>query len=149
MILMPWVRFIPWYDIGDITTGAACGGRNAYPSGGPNFTSGFNRDSCCPVICVSLFHVIVFCLLSFDCFFSLTAWYLYYILFDYILPRSYWDQISYLLGIQCYIMFKMYRDLLYKSIKKYFFLIWYHNGNNQYHKNKLIILFIGRSNVTF
>jgi len=43
---------------------------NAYPSGAPDFTS----DSCCPVICVSLFHVIV---LSFDCSFCLTAWYLY------------------------------------------------------------------------
>jgi len=31
---------------------------NAYPSGAPHFTSGFHRGSCCPVICVSLFHVI-------------------------------------------------------------------------------------------
>jgi len=31
---------------------------NAYPSGAPDFTSGFHRGSCCPVICVSLFHVI-------------------------------------------------------------------------------------------
>jgi len=28
-------------------------------SGVPDFTSGFHRGSCCPVICVSLFHVIV------------------------------------------------------------------------------------------
>jgi len=40
-------------------TGAACGARNAYPSGAPGFTSGFHRGSCYPVICVSLFHVIV------------------------------------------------------------------------------------------
>jgi len=43
--------------------GAACGAENAYPPGAPNFTSGFHRGSCCPVICVSLFHVIV---LSFE-----------------------------------------------------------------------------------
>jgi len=36
-------------------TGAACGAGNAYPSGAPDF----HRSSCCPVICVSLFHVIV------------------------------------------------------------------------------------------
>jgi len=40
-------------------TGAACGAGNAYPSATPDFTSGFHRGSCCPVICVSLFHVIV------------------------------------------------------------------------------------------
>jgi len=44
-------------------TGAACGAGNAYPSGTPGFTSGFYRGSCRPVICVSLFHVIV---LSFE-----------------------------------------------------------------------------------
>jgi len=47
----------------DIVTGTACGAENAYPSGAPDFTSGFHRGSCCSVICVSLFHVIV---LSFD-----------------------------------------------------------------------------------
>jgi len=40
-------------------TGAACGAGNAYPSGAPDFTSGFHRGSCCLVICVSLFPVIV------------------------------------------------------------------------------------------
>jgi len=60
MILLSWVRFIPWYEIGDILTGAACGVGNAYPSGAPYFTSGFQRGSCCPVICVSFFHMIVF-----------------------------------------------------------------------------------------
>jgi len=40
-------------------TGAACGVENAYPSGAPDFISGFHRGSCCPVICISLFHVIV------------------------------------------------------------------------------------------
>jgi len=39
--------------------GAACGAENAYPSGAPDFTPGFRRGSCCPVICVSLFHVVV------------------------------------------------------------------------------------------
>jgi len=39
-------------------TGVACGVGNAYPSGAPNFTSGVHRGLCCPVICVSLFHVI-------------------------------------------------------------------------------------------
>jgi len=39
--------------------GTACGAGNAYPSGAPDFTSGFNRGSCCPVICASLFHVVV------------------------------------------------------------------------------------------
>jgi len=37
--------------------------RLALTSGAPDFTSGFHRGSCCPVICVSLFHVIV---LSFE-----------------------------------------------------------------------------------
>jgi len=32
---------------------------NAYHSGTPDITSGFYRGSCCPVICVSLFDVIV------------------------------------------------------------------------------------------
>jgi len=32
--------------------------RNAYSSGALDFTFGFHRGSCCPVICVSLFHVI-------------------------------------------------------------------------------------------
>jgi len=40
-------------------TGAACGTGNAYPSGSPDFTSGFHRDSRCPVIYVSLVHVVV------------------------------------------------------------------------------------------
>jgi len=40
-------------------TGAACGTGNAYHSGAPDFTSGFHGDSCCPVVCVSLLHVIV------------------------------------------------------------------------------------------
>jgi len=40
-------------------TGVSCGAGNAYPSGTPDFTSGFQRRSCCPVISVSLFHVIV------------------------------------------------------------------------------------------
>jgi len=57
-------------------TGATCGAGNAYPSGAPDFTSGFHRDSCCPVICVSLFYVIVlsfnfWLFLLFDCFVSI------------------------------------------------------------------------------
>jgi len=36
-------------------TGAACGAENAYPSGAPDFSSGFLRGLCCLVICVSLF----------------------------------------------------------------------------------------------
>jgi len=36
-----------------------CGTGNAYASGVPDCTSGFHRGSCCPVICVFLFHVIV------------------------------------------------------------------------------------------
>jgi len=59
MVLLSLVRFIPWCGIGDIMTGAAYGAGNAYPSGAPDFTFGFNRGSCCPVIYVSLFHVIV------------------------------------------------------------------------------------------
>jgi len=43
----------------DIMTGAAYGAGNAYCTGAPDFTSGFHRGSCYPVICVSLFHVIV------------------------------------------------------------------------------------------
>jgi len=64
MLLLSWVRFIPWYDIGDIMMGAACGAGNANPSGPPDFTSGFHRD---PVICVSLSHVI-------DLFFGFWIW---------------------------------------------------------------------------
>jgi len=48
-------------------TDAACGVGNTYPSGADDFTSGFHRGSCCPVICVALFHVMVlsfgFCVL--------------------------------------------------------------------------------------
>jgi len=40
-------------------TGATCGAGNDYPSGVPDFTSGFYRGSCRPIICDSLFHVIV------------------------------------------------------------------------------------------
>jgi len=40
-------------------TGVACGAGNTYPSGKPDFTSVFRRGSCCPVICVTLFHVTV------------------------------------------------------------------------------------------
>jgi len=50
--------FIPWCGVGGIVAGAACGAGGAYPSGAPDFTSGFHRGSCCPAICVSLFHVI-------------------------------------------------------------------------------------------
>jgi len=39
--------------------GAAFGAGNGYPSGAPDFTSVFHGSSCCPVICVSLFHIIV------------------------------------------------------------------------------------------
>jgi len=45
--------------MGDIMTGATCGAGNAYHPGAPDLTSGFHRGSWCPVICVSLFHVIV------------------------------------------------------------------------------------------
>jgi len=40
-------------------TGAACGAGNVYTPGALDFTSDFHRSSCSPVICVSLFHVIV------------------------------------------------------------------------------------------
>jgi len=64
-ICRPWycsheyVSFLVMIDIGNIMTDAACGAGNAYPSSAPDFTSGFHRGSCCPVICVSFFHVIV------------------------------------------------------------------------------------------
>jgi len=45
--------------MGDIIAGVACAAGNAYLSGAPGFTFGFHRGSCFPVICVSLFHVIV------------------------------------------------------------------------------------------
>jgi len=45
-------------------TSGACRTGNAYPSGVPDFTSGFHRGSCCPVICISLFHVLVFGLIA-------------------------------------------------------------------------------------
>jgi len=80
--IVVWVRFIPWYDIGNIMTGTACGAKHSYPSGAPDFTSGFHRSPCCPVICGSFFHVIVlsFWILSFDWFFCLIVWYLYFLL---------------------------------------------------------------------
>jgi len=63
-------------------TVAACGAGNDYLSGVPDFTSGFHRGSCCPVICVSLFYVIVLFLdFEFDCSFCLISWYLYFIYF--------------------------------------------------------------------
>jgi len=63
-------------------TGVAYGAGKAYPSGAPDFTTGFHGGSCCPFINVSLFHVIVLSLwiLSFDCSFCLIAWYLYFLL---------------------------------------------------------------------
>jgi len=46
--------------------GAAWGAEKTRPSRAPDFTSGFHRNSCCPVTCVFLFHVMVlsfgFCL---------------------------------------------------------------------------------------
>jgi len=57
---LSWILFISWYDIRDIMTGAACGAGKSYPSRAPYFTSGFYRGSCCPVICVSSFHIFVF-----------------------------------------------------------------------------------------
>jgi len=39
-------------------TGVACEAGNDYPVH-LIYTSGFYRGSCCPVVCVSLFHVIV------------------------------------------------------------------------------------------
>jgi len=57
--MLPGIINNDGFMIGDIMTGAACGVGNVYPSGAPEFTSGFHRGSCCPVICVSLFHVIV------------------------------------------------------------------------------------------
>jgi len=52
---------------------------NAYPSGAPAFTSGFHRGSCCPAICISLFHVIVLSFglfLLFDCLVSIICTYI-------------------------------------------------------------------------
>jgi len=40
--------------VGDIMTGSACGAGNAYPSGAHDFTSGFYRGSCHPVICLPI-----------------------------------------------------------------------------------------------
>jgi len=57
-VMHEYLSFI-YYDIGESMTGAASGAENAYPSGASNFTSGFHRGSCCPVICFSLFHVLV------------------------------------------------------------------------------------------
>jgi len=53
------------------------GAGTAYPSGAPDFTSGYYSGSCCSVICVYLFHVIVLSFgfwvlfLLFDCVISL------------------------------------------------------------------------------
>jgi len=51
--------FVVMSVLHSILTGATYGAGNAYPSGAPDFTSGFYRGSCCSVNCVSLFHVIV------------------------------------------------------------------------------------------
>jgi len=71
-------------------TSVACGVRNAYTSGTPDFTSSFHIGSCCPVICVSLFLVIVwsFWILSFDCSLCLIAWYLYILLIIWSFGRQ-------------------------------------------------------------
>jgi len=66
--------------VGYINIGVACGAGNAYSCGTPDFTSGFHRGSCCPVIFVSLLlcYSLVCWILSFDCSFCLIAWYLYF-----------------------------------------------------------------------
>jgi len=63
MILLSWVRFIPWYDIGNIITGAACGAGNAYLSGVPVVLSSvspyFMWLSCLLVFYLRLFDCLV------------------------------------------------------------------------------------------
>jgi len=86
------VSFLNWYDIGDIMTGAACEAGNAYPSGAPDFISDFHRGSCCPVICVSLFHVMVLSSgFEFWCSFCFIAWYmfLYFLLYQHCYISGY------------------------------------------------------------
>jgi len=79
----------------------SCGAGNAYPSGAHDFTSGFHRGSCRPVICVSLFHVIV---LSFDCSLFDCLVSIFFVIFlqkknklfsQYIIKRWNWDSIIY------------------------------------------------------
>jgi len=57
-------RFLSFYD------GCRMRSRKCLPFRSNWFTSGFHRGSCCPVICVSLFHVVV---LSFE-FWVLIVW---------------------------------------------------------------------------
>jgi len=86
MIVLSWVLFIPWYDIGDIMTGATWGAGHNYSSGAHDFNSGFHRCSCCPVICVSFCYVIVLSFgFEFGCSFALIAWYFY--IFTFIETR--------------------------------------------------------------
>jgi len=67
----PWLMTSVGHDIVVISTfhslirhrghhnGCRVRSRKCLPSGAADFTSGFHRSSCCPVICASLFHVIV------------------------------------------------------------------------------------------
>ena len=59
-------------------TGATCGAGNAYPSGAPDFTSGFYRGSCCVLstfvfpkfslfLSVPLSHELVLMSLTYTC----------------------------------------------------------------------------------
>jgi len=58
-------------------------------SGVPDFTSGFQGGSCCPVICLIMScYILVFWILSFDCSFCLIAWYLYFLLSDHSLQLT-------------------------------------------------------------
>jgi len=101
-------------------TGAACRAGNAYPPGAPDFTSGFHRVSCCPVICVSLFHVIV---LSFVFWVLIVpfVWLLVSIYFlltvtdsqspDFVAPANPCrDTVDYLCSIHCKIMTVTVKD---------------------------------------
>jgi len=68
-------------------TGTTFGTGNSYPSGAPDVTSGFHRGSCCPVICVSLFHVIVCLFFVFWVLIVPFVWLLVSIFFTYLPQR--------------------------------------------------------------
>jgi len=58
-------------------TGTACGEGNAYPSGAPDFTSGFHRGSCCPVICEKAVLCYLFLYITVTRLFMLLLIYIY------------------------------------------------------------------------
>jgi len=78
-----WCRW-QWNGIICDMMRAVCEAGYAYPFEAPDFTSGFHRGLCCPVNCVSLFHVIVLSFEFCDCMVSLY----FVVIWDWVWEKS-------------------------------------------------------------